>query len=117
MEISPQIQNQLVQFEQVRQQIQAVTSQRIQMDSGLREINGALEELEKASKETPIYKNAGSLMIKVDDLEELKKDLKESQESLEVRINSLKKQEEQLKSRYESLQESVQKAMADLQGS
>ena len=117
MEFSPQLQNQLVQFEQVRQQIQAVTSQRIQMDSGLREINGALEELEKASKDTPIYKNTGSLFIKVKDVEELKKELKESRESLEVRISSLRKQEEQLKKRYETLQESVTKAMANMQGS
>ena len=36
--ISPQLQNQITQFQQVQQQLQSVTSQKMQMDSNRREL-------------------------------------------------------------------------------
>ena len=49
MKIPPKIQNQLTQFEQVRQQLQLLTTQRIQIESQLREITNSLEELNTKS--------------------------------------------------------------------
>ncbi len=36
--MSPQLQNQITQFQQVQQQLQNVTSQRMQMDANMREL-------------------------------------------------------------------------------
>ena len=65
--ISPQLQNQIAQFQQLQQQLQAVSSQKIQMEAQLKEVERTMEELDKATGD--IYKNVGSLMIKVDDKE------------------------------------------------
>ena len=43
--ISPQLQNQIAQFQQLQQQLQAVTSQKIQMEAQVKEIERTMEEL------------------------------------------------------------------------
>ena len=107
--ISPQLQNQITQFQQVQQQLQAVSSQQAQMDSQKRELERTLEELNKSTG--AVYKSAGSLMIKVDDVEALKMDIQESIELMDVRIGSLSRQESGLKERFQTLQESINEAM------
>lgn len=107
--ISPQLQNQIVQFQQLQQQLQAVSSQKIQMESQLKEIRKAIEELDKASGD--IYRNVGSLMIKVDKKEALKMELEESVEMLEVRIKSMDRQEKNLREKYSEMQTSIKTAM------
>ena len=62
----------------------------------------------------PVYKNAGSLLIKVDDVDALKADIDESIEMMGVRINSLERQENSLKERYTVLQETINAAMGNM---
>lgn len=107
--ISPQLQNQIAQFQQLQQQLQAVSSQKIQMESQLKEIKKAMGELDKASGD--VYKNVGSLMIKIDDKEALKKELEESVETFEVRIKSIDRQEKNLREKYNEMQTSIKIAM------
>ena len=47
--ISPQLQNQITQFQQVQQQLQAVSTQKVQMDAQRRELVRTKEELDKCS--------------------------------------------------------------------
>ena len=54
-------------------------------------------------------------MIKVEDLDALKMDLDESIETMEVRIGSLERQENSLKEKYTALQETINKAMGNVQ--
>ena len=115
MKLSQKVQNQLSQFEQVRQQLQMLTTQRVQVDSQLRELNNALEELNKSSKNTVIYNKVGSLLVKVDNVKELKKDLTEHQETFDVRMKTLERQENQLKERYTELQKDISKAVQELE--
>ena len=103
--ISPQLQNQIAQF----QQLQAVTSQKIQMEAQLKEIERTIEELDKASGD--VYKNVGSLMIKVNDKEPVKMELEESKETLEVRIKSMERQEKNLRDKYTEMQNTINAAM------
>ncbi|MBR6203990.1 MAG: prefoldin subunit beta [Candidatus Methanomethylophilaceae archaeon] len=107
--ISPQLQNQITQFQQVQQQLQAVSSQRTQMDTQKREMERTLEELGRSTG--AVYKSAGTLMIKVDDVEALKAELQESIELMDVRIGSLSRQESSLKERFLSLQSAINAAM------
>lgn len=115
MKLSPKIQNQLTQFEQVRQQLQILTTQRIQVESQLREIENALEELKGVSKKTVIYKRVGSLLVKVEDNKKLEGNLNEQKETYDIRKNTLERQETQLKDRYVELQNEISKAVQGLE--
>lgn len=107
--ISPQLQNQIAQFQQLQQQLQAVTTQKLQMDAQMKEVQRTLEELGKA--EGDVYKNVGSLMIKVNDKDSVKTELEDGIETLEIRIKALERQEKSLREKYEEMQDSLNKAM------
>ncbi len=110
--ISPQLQNQITQFQQVQQQLQAVSTQKMQYDAQKRELTRTLEEL--AASTGAVYKSAGSLLIKVDDRDALKGELEESVEMMDVRISSLERQENSLKEKYQVLQEAINAAMGNM---
>lgn len=109
--MSPQLQNQITQFQQVQQQLQTTTTQKVQMQSQQKEMQRTVEELNKATGD--VYKTAGALLIKVDDKDALKADLEESLETLEIRIRGLERQEQSLRERFEVLQETINRAMGN----
>jgi len=110
-ELSPQLQNQIAQYQQLQQQLQLLAQQRMQLEAKLREIDGTLEELNKLSSETQIYKSIGMLLVRQDDRESLKKELEDHKETLTVRVKSIQKQEKSLSERYEQLGEKIQAAL------
>lgn len=110
-EISPQLQNQIAQYQQLQNQLQVLGSQRVQLEAKLREIEGTLEELGKIKDDTPVYKSIGMLLVKQDDREGLKKELEEHKETLTIRVKSLQKQEKALTERYEDLATKIQAAL------
>ena len=110
-EISPQLQNQIAQYQQLQNQLQVLGSQRVQLEAKLREIEGTLEELVKIKDDTPVYKSIGMLLVKQDDREGLKKELEEHKETLTIRVKSLQKQEKALTQRYEDLANKIQSAL------
>lgn len=110
-EISPQLQNQIAQYQQLQNQLQVLGSQRVQLEAKLREIEQTLEELNKLSGDTPVYKSIGMLLVRQDDREGLKKELEEHRETLTIRVKSLQKQEKALSQRYEDLGAKIQAAL------
>ncbi len=109
--MSPQLQNQITQLQQVQQQLQTTNTQKVQMQSQQREMQRTVEELDKATGD--VYKTAGALLIKVDDKAALKADLEDSLETLEIRIKGLERQEQSLRERFEVLQETINRAMGN----
>ena len=107
--ISPQLQNQITQFQQQQQQLQNVSAQKSQMKAQERELQRTLEELGKSSGD--VYRNVGVLLIMVDDRDALKAELEESLETLGIRVKGLEKQEKSLRDRYETLQDAINRAM------
>ncbi|MBQ8373694.1 MAG: prefoldin subunit, partial [Candidatus Methanomethylophilaceae archaeon] len=93
-------------------QLQAVSTQKIQMDAQKRELVRTKEELDKSTG--AVYKSAGSLLIKVEDVNALKADVEESIEMMDVRISSLERQENSLKERYTVLQQTINAAMGNM---
>jgi len=73
-EISPKLQNQIAQFQQLQQQLQTVMGQKIRMDAMLKEMEMTIEELKKTPQDATVYRNVGSLMIKVADIPALLKE-------------------------------------------
>lgn len=114
-EISPQMQNQIAQFQQLQQQLQIITGQRLQLEAKLREIEGTLEELGKAGEDTPIYKSIGTLLVRANNKEEIRKELEEHKETIGIRIKTLQKQEKSLSERYERMQEQLTQALGGQQ--
>ena len=110
-EISPQLQNQIAQFQQLQQQLQLLGSQRLQLDAKLREVGGTLEELARLSSDATVYKSIGVLLVQTSDREALKRELEEHKETLTIRIKSIQKQEKSLSERYEDLQQKIQTAL------
>ncbi len=110
-ELPPQLQNQIVQLQQMQQQLQVIATQRLQLEAKEREIENTLEELEKAKDDTTIYKSIGTLLIKAEDKDDLKKELNEHKETIGVRMKTLKKQENTLNERYQSLGEKLSDAL------
>ena len=109
-ELSPQIQNQVAQIQQVQQQAQALSVQKSQTDVLMKETQMALEELEKTKDDAVVYKSVGELMIRSDKAA-LLADLKEKTETLSLRMQSIERQEERLNSRFKQLQEQLRHMM------
>lgn len=109
--ISPQLQNQIAQYQQVQQQLQTISAQRSQMDAQKREMTRTLEELSASTGD--VYKSAGSLLIKVGDKESLKTELEESIETMGIRITSLERQEKSLQEKFKVLSDSINAAMGN----
>ena len=109
--ISPQLQNQIAQYQQVQQQLQAVSSQKVQYDAQKREMARTLEELNAATGD--VYKSAGSLLIKVEDKDKLKADIEESIATMDVRISSMERPEKSLPEKFKILSDSINAAMGN----
>lgn len=106
-ELSPQVQNQIAQIQQVQQQAQALAMQKSQTDVMIKETEMAIEELDKSPEDAVVYKSVGELMIKSDKAS-LLASLKERQETFSLRVQSIERQEERLNSRFRQLQEQLQ---------
>ena len=102
--IPDDVQKQLEQFEQMRQQVQVLSQQQSQVEMAIREADRTLEELDGVSKDTPLYRASGAIMMRVDDLAKLKADLKEEQETLELRTKTLKTQIDKLEAQLKEMQ-------------
>lgn len=111
-DLSPKVQNQIAQFQQLQQQLQAVLNQKFQMDAQLKEMQRTTEELGKAPEDVVIYKSVGSLMIKAENKESVLKEIEEDKETMEIRVKALERQEKSLKDRYQVLQDQLNKALS-----
>jgi len=96
---------------QLGQSLEHLTQQKLQIDSNIRETELALEELEKASPDTVVYKQIGGIMIKTE-RNKLLDEKKSDKETLNMRSSTLAQKIEITKNAFESNQKSLQ---ADLQ--
>ena len=90
--ISPQLQEQLAKFEQLRKTLEMIPIQKQQIDLQIFEIDKALEELNKINENTTVYKSAGTIMIKANK-DSLIKELTEAKDLGNSQLILLKKQE------------------------
>ncbi|MHA1754599.1 MAG: prefoldin subunit beta [Candidatus Odinarchaeia archaeon] len=105
-EIPQEVQQELLKLQQLQQQYEIIVSQRTQIEIQLKETEYALNEIEKLDKNSELYKSVGTLLIK-GDKEEIKKELNDSKETLELRVKTLQKQEEQLKKQLQELSSKI----------
>jgi prefoldin beta subunit len=113
--ISPKLQNQIAQFQQLQQQLQSILTQKFRMEAQLREVQMTIDELNKSADDVTIYKNVGSLLIKASDKESVVKEAEDDKETLEIRIKTLDRQEKALRDKYQTMQEQISKALGGAQ--
>ena len=111
-DMSKQMQDQINRLQQMRAQYQMISQQRQQVELRLREIDDALNELEKTDDKAEVYKSIGSILIKAKNKAEVTKDLKENKDTLELRKSTLEKQEGRTKEKMNELQSKVQNALS-----
>ena len=95
----------------MRMQLQMIMQQRQQVELRLKEVEEALEELDKTDAKSPIYKSVGAILIKAKGKSEVVKELKSNKESLDLRKSTLEKQEGRTKEKLNELQSKVQNAL------
>ncbi len=116
VELPPQIQEQLARLQQLQQTLQAVTSQKQQMEIEVAETERAVSELGKLGDQSVVYKSVGSLLLR-SDKQTLLNELKERKELLGTRITVLGRQEDRTKERIKELQEKLQERLRPSGGS
>jgi len=114
-ELPPQVQNMVAQLQQLQQQLQAVVTQRAQVEALLRDAEQALEEVNKVGEDTPIYKAVGNILVK-ESKEKIVKELTEKKETYEIRIKTLQRQEEKLRERFAETQKKLQSLLSPQAG-
>jgi len=113
-ELPPQIQNMLAQLQQLQQQLQMVVTQKAHLENSLKETESAIQEIEKVSEDTPIFKAVGTILVKTNKNDVLK-ELKEKKDTFEVRIKALERQEERLRERIQEMQKKIQSLLGGVQ--
>jgi prefoldin beta subunit len=114
-ELSPQLQNQILQLQQLEQHARSIALQKSQVEALLRETETAISELEKVGSEEIIYKTVGEIMIKTKK-DEILASLAEKKETYSLRIKTLERQEERILRRAQELQTQVQTALREKAG-
>ncbi len=101
-EIPEETKNLIVQFQNYQQQLQSILIQKESLKMQNLEIDRAMEELNSTNQKNA-YKIAGQIMISKT-VEELKKELNETKENIDVRVKSLEKSEERINNKLKDLQ-------------
>lgn len=91
-----------------QQQIQTILAQKTALTLELNEVRKSLEEIEK-SDEKSVFKLSGPIMIKVDKLG-MKKELKERENTINMRLTTIERQELKIKEKIEELRSRLMKS-------
>lgn len=112
MELSDEEKNTIIQFQVATQQLKAILEQKESLRLQSLLVDSALEELSKSKQKTG-YKIVGSIMV-LKPINELKKELDETKENLNLRIKSLEKSEEKINEKIKELQPKLAKIQSKL---
>ena len=97
----------LLNFNNLQQSFEFITSQRLQIESTFRESELAIEELEKINPEDTVYKTIGGILVK-SERNKLLDEKKSLKVTLEMRLKTLKQKEERVKTQIEIMRKSLQ---------
>jgi len=105
-QIPPQIQNQLVRFQEQQEQYKALLLRKQQFEVEAREVEKALQECTNLPDDAVIYKSVGMLLFRSEKAKVVA-ELTEKKEELELRIKTIEKQEQRLKQQLEELRKII----------
>jgi prefoldin beta subunit len=105
MDLTDQQKDMVIQFQTFQQQLQSIMIQKESIKLQTMEMDKALEEL-KSTNQEKAYKITGNIMI-AKSVADLKKELEESKEMMDVKIKSLDKTEERINTKLKELQDKL----------
>jgi len=114
-EVPPEVQHKLMRFQEAQERLRALTIRRLQYEAELRETEHALEELQKAPPETPVYKSVGNLLF-LTKRDQIVAELTDKKETLELHIKTLERQEGLAKKQVEELRKDLAKSLSGPSG-
>jgi prefoldin beta subunit len=106
-QIPAQLQEQLQRLQQLQQTLEAVVTQRQQLEMESVEVHRALAELEKIPDDGLVYKSIGSLLVRAEK-KKVVEELVERKELLGTRVAVLQRQQVRADERLKELQKNVQ---------
>ncbi len=106
--IPPELEQLLVKYQQVENQLASVITQKSVVASQLREVERALEIIQNLKEDSPVYKNTGFVLVKVS-RDEVIKELNDRKEELQIRLTSLERMESTLRKQLEGLKKQLDK--------
>ncbi len=109
LNLGPYFQNQLKDAEKLQKQIESLMAQQYQYEVKLREDKKTLDYLNKSNEDDEVYREVGSILVKVKDVEAFKKEVEEDIELAEMKLKSLKDQIEQLNTKLKGLTDEINK--------
>jgi len=113
--LPPQVQERLLRLQQLQQTLQAVLTQKQQLELELTETEQALSELGKMDDSAVVYKSIGSLLVKTEKAKATT-ELNERKDLLNMRVGVLGKQEERLRTQVKDLQTKLQRDLRPVSG-
>src|SRR5918911_3283437 len=113
-ELPPWVREQVSRLQQLQQNLQAIMTQKQQLEVEMAETDRALQELKKAGPDDTIYKNAGSVLVKAKK-EDVIKELEERKELSNTRIMVLGKQETRVKENLKEVENKINEMIRGMQ--
>ncbi len=107
--LTPMLRQKIEQAQRLQGELEAIVTQRYQLEVALKEVEKSLEELEGLPEDAPIYKSVGSILVRVESKDKIKKELVDKKETLELRIKTVMKQQELLEKKLKEIQEDLAK--------
>jgi len=105
-QIPPALQQQIKKFQELQMQLNDLRAVIVQLEQQIREIDRSLKELEKLQPDDSVYKYVGAILIKTN-VEEVKKELIDNKETMELRLKTYNKQFENAKTQLTSLRDKI----------
>lgn len=113
--LPPEVQQTLVRYQQLQNQLGQVVTEKNLILSEISEINRALEVLNNIDAGGVVYKSVGHVMVRVK-RDDVIRELNDRKEILELRLKSIEKQEHLLRSQLSELQNKVNEYLAKIYG-
>ncbi|MHA2501361.1 MAG: prefoldin subunit [Candidatus Kariarchaeaceae archaeon] len=111
MSYTPEQQQEIQKFNQLRQNLESLTRSKIQMESRVSELKITQEEIKGLDDDMEVYKTVGQLLLKTS-MAKAKEDVNTELDELEPKIIGLKSQvekfEERVREAEKRLRESIQ---------
>lgn len=92
----------------LQQRLSMFNAQKQQLQMQQAEIGNALAELEKSKP--PVYRLVGEILVEKP-LDDLKKELKDKKDEIDLRVNTIEKQESKTREKAQELQKAVTEAI------
>ncbi|MFQ6009836.1 MAG: prefoldin subunit beta [Candidatus Aenigmatarchaeota archaeon] len=109
--LPPEAQQMLMQLQAFRQQLQALALQKESLQIQKLENEKALEELGKTKQGEDVFRAVGPILIK-SSKKKMEKELKERNESIDLRLKTFEKQEAAVNQRVMELQKKLQQMLS-----